>query len=558
MADRPSGSGARLIMALCLLLVGAIGVVTWLALKPEPPQPAPKKAPVAVHAPETPAAPRAPRPRALEPVPLQPNLPPADGGGGKTPPEAEARDTVKLDVLVLGSSGLPAPGATVALLDPFAQHAASPRPAELARAKADDAGHAKFEATSRMLRAYAWLGSEAGASDKFRAEGEKFDVVVRLAAAIAAHGRVVDTGGEPVPGAAVRFLASPWFGDAFGLLLETKSADDGTFDLPSIPASAFDAENAAFAIEARAKDWPMTRMPVTADTLRAGEVVVTLERGAFLRGRLVTPSGVAISAEEVRLADGRSSVSSAPDGKFELPLPRAGGTVIALPGAHANPKSVVGGGAVQFRRIDIAAKVVGRFRGDGGDIDLGDVTITAGQAVKGVVVDSGGQPFKAADVVLYLAGVQVAATQTDDAGKFEIADVGDDAHVLVATEAPGDNAWTGRRHASVDGVRGGASDVRVEITGALTVLVKFLAEADNSPVVVPEVTLRAAATGTTPKSYGWTWAGSRIASVRFEVEHAGTYDVTVEIPGYEPATATGVEVSPDREKPIDVLFKKLP
>ena len=60
------------------------------------------------------------------------------------------------------------------------------------------------------------------------------------------------------------------------------------------------------------------------------------------------------------------------------------------------------------------------------------------------------------------------------------------------------------------------------------------------------------------KGYGWSWAGAHIDSVRFEVEHAGTYDVTVELPGYEPATATGVEVNADREMRIDVLFRKRP
>jgi hypothetical protein len=378
---------------------------------------------------------------------------------------------------------------------------------------------------------------------------------------------VAYTTGAPIADAAVRFVASPWFGDAFGLLLETKSATDGTFELPVLPASAFDAAGFQAVIEARAKGWPLTRVAVTADKLREGEVVVTLERGAFLRGRFVRPTGEAVAGELVRTTDGRSQVTSDEGGRFELPLPRAGGVVLATNAAAthaivlsgARPTSI--GSGLRGAAMAIgwgAAKLVGRFRGDQGDIDLGDVTLSAGQPVKGVVVDSSGQPFKAADVALWLAGVAVAATQTDDAGKFELEGVGDDPHVLSATEAPGENAWTGRRRANVDDVKGGATDLRVVITGALTVVVKFEAQADRSPVVVPEVTLQAVATGGTPKSYGWTWAGSRIDSVRIEVERAGTYDVTVSLPGYEPATATGVEVSAEAEAKITVVFRKLP
>jgi len=542
------------IALLGLVLVAAIALVVWLAMRPDAPQRGAPKAPVKTHAPETPAMPHAPRPKTDETLPIASEIPSAGGGVPKAPPESEERETVKLDVLVLGSNGQPAPGATVLLLDPFAQHAGTPRPAELARAKADDAGHAKFETSQRMLRAYAWLANEAGASDKFRPSDAKADVVVHLSLGIAAHGRVVETGGEPVPDAAVRFLAASWYGDAFGLLLETKSGADGTFDLPPLPSAAFDEQSSAFALEARAKGWSMTRIFVTADTLRAGEVVVTLERGGFLRGRFVRPTGDAVGGEEARLTDGRSSVVSAQDGKFELPLPRGGGIVLAVqtPGdGHHDTYSRAGGGYG-------APKLLGRFRGDGGDIDLGDVTLSPGQPVKGVVVYSDEKPVPAGDVVLYLAGVPVAQTQTDDAGKFQIDAIGDDSHLLVATEAAGENAWSGRRHASADGVKGGGADVRIVITGALTVVVKFQSAADNSPVVVPEVKVRMDAVGATPRRYGWSYAGAHIENVRLEAEYAGRYTATFEIPGYDPASSDPFDLTTDGEVRITVLFRKQP
>lgn len=545
-----------MIATLAVLLVAAIGLIVWLAFRPETaptPKAPPKPKPVAPHAPVQPT--QRPRPVAVAPAEIETNSPPVKQGGGEAPAQTEERETFKLEVEVFGGNGVAAPGATVVLLDPFAQHSGAARPSELARAKADENGRAKFEVVGRVLRVHAWLGNEAGSSDKFRASETRTRVAVRMSSAVTPHGRVVESGGAPVEGADVRLIATEWFEDPFGLILATKSAADGSFELPPIPLAAFDgAHPDAFAIEAQAKGWPRARVAITADTLRAGDVVVTLERGAFVRGRLVRPDGTSVSGETVLLTSGASSIYSDAEGRFELPLPRSGGVVIARseyhPSAHGTSYGGTGGWG--------APKLLGTFRGDGGDVDLGDVTIGPGQPVKGVLVDVDDKPVKAGDVVLYLAGVQVAAVQTDDAGKFEIPGVGDDPHVLQAMEPPGENAWTGRRHTSVDGVRGGTTDLRVVITGALSVLVKFLAEADRSPVVVPEVTLRATATGATPKGYGWTWAGSRIDSVRFDVDHEGTYDVTVELPGYEPATAPAVPVSPDREFTIDVLFRKKP
>jgi hypothetical protein len=266
------------------------------------------------------------------------------------------------------------------------------------------------------------------------------------------------------------------------------------------------------------------------------------------------PDGTAVAAESVRLIDGRSDVKSDADGRFELPLPRTGGIVIAMRGAPTPNSLSIRQSAIGWG----APKLLGRFRGDQGDIDLGDVALSPGQPVKGVVVYSDEKPVPAGDVVLYLAGVPVAQTQTDDAGKFEIDAIGDDSHLLVATEAAGENAWSGRRHASADGVKGGGADVRVVITGALTVVVKFQSAADNSPVVVPEVKVRMDAVGATPWRYGWSYAGAHIENVRLEAEHAGRYTATFEIPGYDPASSDPFDLTTDGEVRITVLFRKQP
>ena len=550
-----SSSGHRVIVVLGVVLVAAIALVAWLALRGDdaPPPPRPKEQPREKPVEE---AVNRPRPRAAEPVLVTPKVAPEPGPEA---PGADERSLVRLDVTVLGVSGAPAPDVNVVLLDPFAQHAGPLRRAELARTRTNENGHTFFDVPERMVRVYAWAGQDAGATMRFRVSEETSKQTIDLRPAIAVHGRVVDPAQAPVADADVRLIARPWYDDEFGLLLEAKSAADGTFELPSISGTAFDVAPRGIGIEARAKGWPATTVPVTADTLRAGEVVVQLERAAMVRGRIVWQTGDPLPGRIVRLTDSRSSVVTDAEGKFELPLPPGGGHVLVMPGnASGAANARVGGDTATLGRLFRGpAKDLGWRVGDR-DVDLGDVMISEGRELHGTVVDLAERPLKAADVVLSLAGVTVAATQTGDDGKFRFDEVGDDPHRLDAIEAPGGGAWAGRRHASVDGVRGDAGEVRVVITGALSVHVSFLAEADRSPVKVPQVTLRAKPQGDTPQDYGWTWAGSAIGEVRFEVRDPGTYDVTVELPGYLPATAYGVVVSSERELPIEVLFTKKP
>lgn len=546
-----TSSGNRLIALLCLVLAAAIAVVAWLALRGDD-APAPKrtKEPVRQAQPEETAA--RPRPRVVEPVLVTPKVAPERGPESPGTPE---RELVHLDVTVLGVSGSPQADVSVVLLDPFAQHAGPLRKAELARTRTDEKGHAFFDVSDRTVRVYAWSGQEAGATVKFRVTEETSKQTIDLRPAIAVKGRVVDQGQSPVADAEVRLVARPWYDDDFGLLLEAKSAADGTFELPSISGTAFDVAPRGILIEARAKGWPATAVPVTADTLRAGEVVVQLERAAMVRGRIVWQTGDPLPGRQVRLADARSSVVTDAEGRFELPLPKGGGHVLVMPGSStASPRS---GGAAAARGARSPAKDLGWRTGDR-DVDLGDVMLSDGRPMHGAVVDLAERPVKAADVVLRLAGVPLTTTQTDDAGKFQIDDVGEDPVDVEAVEAAGGGAWAGSRHAAVHDVRADAGDVRIVLTGALSVRVRFLAEADRSAVVVPQVTLRAKPTGETPKDYGWTWAGKGIDAVRFEVEYPGTYDVTVELPGYEPATASGVTVSAEREVEIEVLFRRKP
>lgn len=543
----PTHAGSRFLTGLVVLLAAAIALVVWLALRGDDASPPPDPAPPAER-PSPAPPPKAPR-HAVEPVP---GLAPPTGARPADEPEEEEPRQIVVEVEVRGTDMLPARGAEVVLLDALAHHAGVARPSELARATTDDAGLATFSVSGGLLRAYAWLGSAAGATERFRASRASGRAVIALSDAIAVRGRVADPAEAGVAGAHVRLVAAPWFDDAFGLVLETRSAADGRFTLPSIPGTAFDVAPLGVSIEARAAGYPRARVPVRADDLRAGEVLVRVERGGVLRGRVLGANGLPLAGSVVRLLDGSGTEHAGADGRFELPLPPSGGKVLVT-GPPALPRAP--DPAAPPRRA--APRSLGFIAGDRGDVDAGDVTLSEGQPLQGQVVDLEERAVREADVELFLDGVPVASTRTDENGRFRFEGVAEEPHLLRATEPAGDGAWTGRRHADVREVRGGSPDVRVVLTGALTVFVRFVAEADRSPVVVPQVTLRAVATDAGSREQGWSWAGSGIDSVRFEVAHAGNYEVTVELPGYERASVT-VGVLPDREAKIDVLFRRLP
>jgi hypothetical protein len=199
-------SGRRVIAVLGVFLLAAVALVAWLALRggaeaPPPRKPAPAQTPRTAPPEQRPA-----KPREVETVPYDPSAP--------TPPPVAVEEEptpapLTLDVDVLGTTGRPAPGATVVLVDALIQTFAREDASEFARGTTDAAGRVQFVVSRRTVRAFAWLGADAGASDKIRPSPKRTSVAVKLSSAIPVRGHVVEATGErPVAGASVRVRGS--------------------------------------------------------------------------------------------------------------------------------------------------------------------------------------------------------------------------------------------------------------------------------------------------------------------------------------------------------------
>ena len=527
---------------LVLLLLAGVALVVW----PRPPEPEPpprdREQPAEVA--------RGPVPRKLAPVErgrprdrvveLVPVVPQADRAAPAGATSEDRRPSIRFVVHVTGSDGAAAADATVLLLDPFAHVPPRHGKIEIARASTDANGAAAFlvreSAGGVDVRPVAFRGAESAVGSRHvLARGPEVRAELRLGAALPVHGRVVETGGRPVQGAQLRALIRlP--DDDFGFALDGATDAEGAFSLPPVPEGLL-AKPAQ--LEVRARRFPPTDVEFEGDDLRGGGLRIELEPASIASGRVVTPAGSPVAGEQLAFPGQDKPVLSGADGRFEVVVPRAGGVLVAIPGWGA-------------------AKTVAECPPGAGDADLGDVTVEAGAPVTGRVVEVDGRPVAQAEIGLELAGLLVATAQADDDGRFRFEAVGEVPHVLIAVEPETGRAGAGRRRATLQDVRGGTQDLQVELTGALSVHVRFLSEDRREPVLVPEVKLTAVGAAGTPDDYGWVWAGSGIDSVRFEVKRAGTFDVTVEVAGYEPATAPGVVVSPVRETKIEVLFRRKP
>jgi hypothetical protein len=220
----------------------------------------------------------------------------------------------------------------------------------------------------------------------------------RGADANALRGRVVDEGGHPVVGAEVfprgmKTKDSRWWGDPDGQIDPLAITDaTGTFELVSTePDVAVD-------LQVRAR----SLVPAKFELLPTGKTVHELKliRGATLTGRL-TRGGRPLAGAAVGLAQadrgigtflGETIVGTAADGRFEF--------------VNVKPDEdyvVYGKSASLPRHFASPAKAV-RSAGNGKSSDAGEVVVTRGHAVRGVVHLSDGKPVPANTRVLLSRG----------------------------------------------------------------------------------------------------------------------------------------------------------
>lgn len=482
-------------------------------------------------------------------------------GGTQTQAPAPRETPKPHELRVVRADGTPAAGVQV-VWPQRSLWSEWPGPTMWALRKTDAEGRAQVPGGEGPL--YVRLGSEAGWSYRAGSVVPLPDVVLKPGLVV--RGRAIDSLSCPVPGANVRAEMFPP-GAGASIVVETTSDADGAFELPPLPFD--ERENGRQDIEIVA--YADGLVPGSASTTRTdapkGPVVVTLYRGAALRGRLVRSDGKALSPVRVLLAGTHLAAFPGEDGRFELRLPAAGGDVIVQGGLQATSESVLRPAAGTF----VAARRLGAFRGDAGDRDLGDVVVDGGRPLRGVVVLLKSEPFweKAfpravalmdggpvadARVTAVLAGTEILSVTTDATGAFEMP-LSDDAHDLVVHERTS-NRFGGPP--AVEGVRGGGPDVRI-VRGRMGVRVR-LRDENGAKAEFAEVSLGAQIRGE-KWSVGWpTPDGWRLprSEARIQVPTEGAWDVTVHAPGFEDVTLESVDVRTDRDAEIDVRLKKKP
>jgi uncharacterized GH25 family protein len=231
-------------------------------------------------------------------------------------------------------------------------------------------------------------------------------------------GKVVDARGKPVAGARVRAAASSAL---FGLGESRKDRQvtdaAGAFTLPPLPAGTFRVHATHEA------HGPGTSAPLTLDgkTPRR-DVIVTLEEGGRVAGKVVRPGGEGVPGAAVRVVragrelgwDATRQVFTDEAGRFDITgLPRKPVELVAID-EQASSKTVP---------VDLAAKPE--------HVDL-TITLEIAGAIAGTVVTPQGEPVPEAQVMAMpdwgdrrldatewrLRGV--AQDVTDSGGRFEL------------------------------------------------------------------------------------------------------------------------------------------
>ncbi|MBX7185685.1 MAG: carboxypeptidase-like regulatory domain-containing protein [Vicinamibacteria bacterium] len=274
------------------------------------------------------------------------------------------------------------------------------------------------------------------------------------------RGRVVERDDVGVPAARIAAIPSRRVDGADPLFAEADA--EGRFVMRGLKDQAYDLQ-----VMAAGFAQFHTSLSPSAD-----EQIVVLKRALKVTGRVVDPEGVPVARVQVSVqrGDDRRSfrnATSAADGRFTLELGEAGETTLTA--------------AVEsFERLTRKVQV-------DGDADIGDLALSRGLRLRGVVVDGKGSAIAGARVENQSTRqFPMTFAETDDKGAFEIRGVSPGRARLVASHrdySPG--------QISVDAPEGAAGDpepVRITLTrgGRIEGVVR---QRDGSPVAQARVEL---------------------------------------------------------------------
>lgn len=534
----------RALAIVVLLLLLAVGAGVWVAFLEEAPGPAapvvgpapppgdaPREAPRRTpgrrtEEPGTPAgqAPAAEPERAVDPVaPAEPRV-----------PERNVR------LRVVTSEGLPAEGASVEVRNDVGTWGPDTE-ASVVRTKAATDAEGRAEVPFRGWAAYAhavWR-DQAGVADLDL--GADAETTIVLGPSTTVRVRVLGPSDVPVAGAFVRVSWwRPAAGESFDhASLVGRAGDDGRAEFAAMPVQR--GEDDATHVEVRARGFTPAEESFGPEDLES-EVTLRLAPASSVRGRCIDERGRPVGGVSVSVPErGGTPVQTGADGRFTLDdVPRGGADVRFASDAHA---------PAALRGLEIS----------GSEHDVGDVVLRPGGKVTGLFVDLDGKPVAGGNVWITDAGMEwtYRSVVVGDDGRYTFEHVPPGPQSLRGEEPPAEGAsWSATREASLEDVRADGGETRLVLTGALFLHIRFLDAADRSPVKVGSADVNVVPLTAGDGGGGWGWSGGQIDSVRFEIAEAGPYRVEVEVPGYEKAVVEKVEILPDREVRIDVLFRK--
>ncbi len=464
-------------------------------------------------------------PRATLPAPQYP----AGAERGEPTTATSAHDVRVVHVRVLREDGEPACGAQVATLGARRQRWSS------ADTLTDEAGRARVETRATgELRVHASWGATAGLSAPIPADAPACDVTLRLEPARTLRGRLVSAG-EGVAEAELSF--SHWGDDAEARLCVALRTDtNGAFVLPALPAALLGAGTSGFSAERHAC-MPL-EYTLWNGELDEPELELRLEPALVVRGRLVAADGSAVEGASIDVGDGNES-RSAGDGTFVLPTVRVGTTELRV-----DSRSHV------LHTLHLPSDAVG-------ECDAGTIVLAEGRAIRGVVVDEEGAPR---------AGVRVRAlsealhwfareSSTGDDGAFVIEHLDEGQHwVCAETPIALGNSLRSTKAASVERVATGAVGLRLVLRALPALTARIAAEGDHAPVELRTASIRLWREDGRPAPSEWR-LGNEPGTARVSVLYEGRHTLSVDVPGYDAASVSGIEMTRADARSVDVVLR---
>ena len=528
----------RRTLAVLMVLV-LVALLAWLgarAVLHEPARDAPETPPDGSQAPRAaPPGPRAERPRAppAEPSPQRGGVD-TSSSSPAVQPEAPAQSLI---VQVLDVSGRPAAGARVAVYDVFVAAAGRLDDMVLAMGTTDGSGRIPFALRGASdLLVLASLPGESAAVKSSLFKTTEATAEIRLAPSSSIRGRVVFPDELPVAGAGVVAFLENRQGT---LVLRAMSEADGRFVIEDVPADRLERRPLLRVLRG-AGHWGI-EMSASQEEARSGAVVVRVDRTTVVRGRCVDDKGLVIPHVRLTVYTEKwnwGAVSGA-DGRFEGEFPR-------------------GTGFIELASDETLESRIEPFVVDGAALDLGDVILPRGVAIRGVALDRDGRPAPRA-VVQVSSTRRTRSARTDDEGRFAVDHLAPGTYDILV-QAPTENEARGAPEADAGellGVAAPTDGALVRLGGSRFVSIRVHWPDDRSSSFGFTLRVRGE-DGRGPPDTTRHAGGPASDLIRFRVAKSGVYDLTLEHAHFHPVAFQAVRVEEGRETFLEATLRKQP